>query len=203
MILGLKAAEWAKAGHSVVFLSCEGVDRGSLVTWTLRDQVIQALKFGRVKPAIATELDTHDRSRKPNRKEPLALTKSSEACRVGERRGGATCTTSTNNIQAKSLNSDEPSTNNVHHEIISLTTDPRRLIDKLVTNFEGKGLRIIIDEAPVQTYVDRLHELLCDARKQLEGVHALFQSMIHEDPTCFDANMCIQEDNDAIGVCVM
>lgn len=222
LILGVKATIWAIAGYQVVIIRSHGVNWGSLVSWTLYEQVIEAvqntkakiLSKRRKKPTAqssALESSNSEPSKqpvagadkvqsdvtKPKKKKKkknnktghvVSLESHSSDCALSGAEaeiGGklVPCSAvSTGDLDLEVLSKvlSEAEVTNVHCEYISPDTDSLQFVDSLVDKYPGKGLRIIVDEAPITVTPARLHSQLSGSNLRLVAVQKDLRSFLQE-----------------------
>lgn len=197
LLLGLKAVEWALAGHKVVFLSSSGMGWGSLVSMILFERVREKLRNeiqekrkrrkGRVTCSSGFSstdaIDTIDTSQ-PQHKPLVRQTISAPPdVKVGPQKQSPgiqprdEIPPNTKHTGSREVIADQEESVNVHFIQVSLDTNARELVQSLVEECSGEnvGLRFIVDEIPFKKTPEVLCQHLSNINSLLKKVCFLFQ----------------------------
>ncbi|XP_025080047.1 uncharacterized protein LOC112555764 [Pomacea canaliculata] len=197
LLLGLKAVEWALAGHKVVFLSSSGMGWGSLVSMILFERVREKLRNeiqekrkrrkGRVTcssgfsstDAIDT-IDTSQPQHKPLVRQTISDppdTKVDPQKQIPGIQPRDEISPNTKHTGSREVIADQEESVNVHFIQVSLDTNARELVQSLVEECseENVGLRFIVDEIPIKKTPELLCENLSKINSMLKKVCFLFQ----------------------------
>ncbi|XP_076435826.1 uncharacterized protein LOC143275531 [Babylonia areolata] len=206
LLLALKAAEWAKQGDQVVVICADGVDWGSLVSWTLHDRIREHLKEHRLQEArrlaflanpsaessstsssvvAAGKTSERKKSRyfrqkknKPNRSGSMAAGGCGEEG-LHPLDGDSNAEQVTNSQQQGShdVSARAAATKLVEKVVITRQTNVDDFVTELMEKYKGSNLRIIVDERPKYVTVEATYNHLLAAQNSLEEMRTIYTQL--------------------------